>query len=141
MLGLLSALGGALGAPVTLKLRDLATADSGFLRFLVPQLFEPSGVTETYRLLKAACGSPAGPGDGVLRIPKAAREVYRPHRRAVLRAVAFGQRVSGRLRYRSQEVGMFPLDRIMSRPVQLGTIQHACIVQAEYDSSDVVGLH
>ena len=38
VLGLLSALGGALGAPMSLELGDLATAtaDSGFLRLLVP---------------------------------------------------------------------------------------------------------
>lgn len=44
--------------------------------------------------------------------------------------------------YDSERKGwrMCALDRIMSRPVRAGTIQHARLVPAAYDSSDVVGF-
>ena len=142
VLGLLSALGGALGAPVTLELGDLATAtaDSGFLRFLVPQLVEQSAVTETYRLLKAAWE--VRPGQAMVRFayPESGKEggtdrVVEPYRVLLRSGSAY------LVGYDTDRKGwrMFALDRIMSRPVRVGTIQHAR-VPAAYDSSDVVGF-
>ena len=142
MLGLLSALGGALGAPVTLELGDLATAtaDSGFLRFLVPQLVEQSAVTETYRLLKAAWEVRPGPAMVRFVYPESGKEggkdrVVEPYRVLLRSGSAY------LVGYDTDRKGwrMFALDCIMSRPVRVGTIQQARVVPAAYDSSDVVG--
>ncbi len=143
VLGLLSALGGALGAPVTLELGDLAmaTADSGFLRFLVPQLVEQSAVTETYRLVKAAWEVRPGPAMVRFAYPESGKEggtdrVVEPYRVLLRSGSAY------LVGYDTERKGwrMFALDRIMSRPVRVGTIQHARVVPAAYDSSDVVGF-
>jgi predicted DNA-binding transcriptional regulator YafY len=143
VLGLLSALGGALGAPVTLELGELAkaSADQGFLRFLLPQLVEQSAVAETYRILKAAWEVRPGPAMVRFQYPERGKSgkterVVEPYR-VLLRSgsaylVAYD---TGRKGWR-----MFALDRILSKPLRAGTIQHPRAIPAVYDSSDVVGF-
>jgi hypothetical protein len=63
VLALISALGGALGAPVSGELGGLGegSADAGFLRFILPQLVGQTRVAETYERLKAAWEVRPGP--------------------------------------------------------------------------------
>ena len=143
VLGLLSALGGALGAPVTLELGELAkaSADSGFLRFLLPQLLEQSAVAETYAVLKAAWEVRPGPAMVRFQYPEHGKggkteRVVEPYRVLLRSGSAYLVGYdTGRKGWR-----MFALDRILSRPVRVGTIQHARTVPEEYDSSDVIGF-
>jgi hypothetical protein len=140
--GLLGLLGGALGAPVTRELGQLAEApdNDGFLRFLLPQLVAETQVAETYDSLKAAWAARPGPaivsfeydpGKGA----KTARRVE-PYR-LLIRSGSY-YLVGYDLDKRGWR--FFALDRICSVPKRAGSIQQLRQVPPAYESSDTIGF-
>jgi len=135
-------LGGALGAPVTRELGQLADApdNDGFLRFLLPQLVAETQIAQTYDRLKEAWAVRPGPaivsfeydpGKGA----KTARRVE-PYRLLIRSGSAY------LVGYDLDKRGwrFFALDRICSVPKRAGTVQRLRQVPPAYESSDTVGF-
>jgi hypothetical protein len=142
VVALISALSGALGAPVARELGRLGQSadETGFLRLLLPQLVEQTQIGETYDRLKAAWEARPGPalvtfqydpGNG----KKTTRRVD-PYRLLLRSGSAYlvGYDVDKRA-WR-----MFALDRFRSLPERAGTVQRLRQVPPQYDSSDTVGF-
>jgi hypothetical protein len=140
--GLLGLLGGALGAPVTRELGQLADApdNDGFLRFLLPQLVAETEIAQTYDRLKAAWAVRPGPaivsfeydpGKGA----KTSRRVE-PYRLLIRSGSAY------LVGYDLDKRGwrFFALDRICSVPKRAGTVQRLRQVPPAYESSDTIGF-
>lgn len=142
VIGLLGALGGAFGAPVSLELGDLATAggDAGFSKFVLPQLRERSQVAEAYARLKSAWE--VRPGPAIVRFSyrtnaKSAEErLIEPYRVLLRSGTAYivGYDL-GRKDWR-----LFALDRMVTQPQRAGTIQHVRSIPAQYESCDTIGF-
>ena len=141
VLGLISAMGGALGSPVARELGKLgeATGDGGVLRFLVPQLVAKTKIADTYGLLKDAWNARPGPAmvtfdyDAGGRTSKRRVEPYRVLIRSGS-AYLVGYDVD------KHDWRLFALDRFSSQPKRAGTIQRLRAMPKQYESSDAIGF-
>jgi len=141
VLSLISAMSGALGAPVARELGKVGevTADAGFLRFLVPRFIAKTKVADTYGLLKAAWL--AKPRPAMVRFefesgPGQSSRLVEPYR-VLLRS---GSAYLVGFDVDKNEWRMFGLDRFTSPPVRAGSIQHLRKVPKHYESSDSMGF-
>jgi hypothetical protein len=142
VVALISALSGALGAPVAREFGQLGqSADqTGFLRLLLPLLVEQTQIAETYDRLKAAWEVRPGPALVTFQYDpgkgkKTTRRVE-PYRLLIRSGSAYlvGYDVDKR------DWRMFALDRFQSLPERAGTVQRLRQVPAQYDSSDTIGF-